>query len=544
MNSIWNKNYSAFQKRFPQLAQLVGSVPYESEKLWQLVKAKNGQISANEGTLHLHSAYNPEKEANTAVASEEIYQKSTTVFYGFGLGYHVIEWAKKAGELLSQGKIKKLPKLFLIESDVRYFLSALTLLDWTPVFELENLILAIGCPIDQILPLLEDTSKVNLGNSGVSDAYFFDIPVFQNHAKQYFDAVKTLVKRNQRKNEINAATLKKFGKLWCRNSIKNISKITECSSITSLENICKNENINCPFLIIGAGPSLDNILPYIKELKERMIIICVETALRAMLRRGVEPDFIILTDPQFWAYRHIAGLSSPSSILITEVSAYPAVFRFPCKKVLLCGSQFLVGQWFESQLGIECGDLGTGGSVASSAWNFAYFCGAKEIYLAGLDFAFPGKQTHIRGSSAEQTYHTISNRLGSTDNFTSSAIFGANAASGVDYSGNEVITDSRMKMFSWWFESRLAGCPDVKTFTLCPEGLKTPGIATASLQTALQLPALATAAAGNGRGAMMTACEKMRISLPKEKHNKLQKLLSTFPSKDFLGKYPELKIFF
>ena len=36
------------------------------------------------------------------------------------------------------------------------------------------------------------------------------------------------------------------------------------------------------------------------------------------LKAGVEPDFVFLTDPQYWAWRHLAGLSSPQSILVAE----------------------------------------------------------------------------------------------------------------------------------------------------------------------------------------------------------------------------------
>lgn len=480
-------------------------------------------ITAGEGGVRLHSAYNPEREAAGAVGRDEVLEKSSVVFYGFGLGYHVIEFAKLA-------EARKVPRLVLIEPDVKHFFAAMSLLDWTPVFTLENLVIAVGCPAESVLPLLEDVTKVNVGQTGVSDAYFFDIPSFTAHAAAYFDQVRSLVKRNQRKNEINAATLRKFGKLWCRNSIKNLRQLEKCPGLTALAGSAKD----IPFVILGAGPSLESILPYIKDIQERAVTVCVETALHTLLRAGVQPDFVLLTDPQFWAYRHIAGLSAPNSILITEVSAYPAVFRFKCRRILLCASQFPVGHYFEEKLGLTPGDLGTGGSVASCAWNFAYFCGAREIYTAGLDLAFPNKQTHIKGSSAEQTWHTLSSRLTAPDKFTSASLFSANAAPGKDYNGGPVLTDSRMKMFSWWFESRLASCPETKTYTLCPQGLAVPGIQKAELSELLARPVISdfkeklrdTASAGGGASG---------------EQGKLEELIKSFPQPDFLADYPFLK---
>lgn len=511
---------------------MTGSQPVPPESIWKLESAKNGSITANEGGVRLHSAYNPEREACGAVGRDEVFQKSAIVFYGFGLGYHVIELAKLLKEKSGAG-----PKLILIEPDIGHFFAAMSILDWTPVFEIEKLVIAVGAPAEAVLPLLEDGSQVNIGETGVSDACFFDLPAFTAHAAPYFDTLRSIIKRNQRKNEINAATLKKFGRLWCKNSLKNLGQYGKCGQVGSLENKAFDEEGNVlPFLIIGAGPSLETILPYIKELQERCLTVCVETALRALLRAGVQPDFVILTDPQFWAYRHIAGLSAPESCFITEVSAWPAVFRFKCRNLLLCASQFPVGQFVQSKLELAPGDLGTGGSVASSAWNFARLAGAREIYTAGLDFAFPNKQTHIKGSSAEQTYHTLASRLKSPDKFTANALYSANATTGTDYAGSPVLTDSRMKMFAWWFEARLAACPETKTYTLDPRGLCVPGIAAADLQELLRRPQITTR-----KSQFLAAAATAHASLSTSQSADLEKLSASFPREDFLSQYPFLR---
>ena len=122
------------------------------------------------------------------------------------------------------------------------------------------------------------------------------------------------------------------------------------------------------------------------------------------------------------------------------------------------------------------GDLGTGGSVACSAWNFAVYCGAKEIFLAGVDLGFPQKQTHIKGSSAEQTWHTVSNRTSTAENNGISALYSALSQKSTNYNNEEIITDSRMKMFAWYLESRIASNPGIKTYTLCNESMKIPGV--------------------------------------------------------------------
>ena len=531
MNSIWNKNLEAFRLRFPALFEMCkneisaikdeeGSAALLCSLKWEVLTAKNGDISAREGGAALHSLYNPSREASNAVAQTAVAEKSSALFYGFGLGWQVIEFCKKYPD----------KKLVLLEPDLLHLLGAFLLLDWSAVFDHEKLILAIGCPQESVLSLIEDSSRVNVGNTGVNDTFFFDLPAFTNHAAEYFNDIRTIIKRNQRKNEINAATLKKFGKLWVRNSRKNIDQLFRCQGLAGFKNAGKE----VPFLIVGAGPSLEGILPHLAELKKRMVIICVETALHTLLKHGIQPDFIMLMDPQFWAFRHIAGLSAPESVLITEVSAYPAVFRFPCKKIMLCKSQFPVGQYFEKKLCLDLGDLGTGGSVASAAWNFAYFCGAKKIFTAGLDLSFPEKQTHIKGSSAEQTFHTLARRTRSVENFTANLLFSANASPAENYLGERVTTDSRMKMFAWWFEARLANCPDTKTFTLCPQSMKIPGIEVCKLQDALALPEIT-----GQKEAFLAA----KMPEPASEHS-LKAIKDTFPNSEFFESASFLRDYF
>ena len=506
----------------------------EPAAFWNITTARNGQLTATEisSGLHLHSAYNPEREAVSVACIPDAFEKSCTVFYGFGLGYHVVAWAKSA----------KNRKLVLIEPDTARFFAALKLLDWSPVFELQNLVIAVGAPAESVLHLIEDNKTINVEKSGVSDSYFFDIPAFQAHAASYFDTVKKIIKRNQRKNEINAATLKKFGKRWCRNSLENLNQIADCGAISGILKIIEDKSDygnSLPFFIAGAGPTLEHVAPHLKEIKKRCIIITVETSLHVLLREGVQPDFIILTDPQFWAYRHISALHSPKSVLVTEISAYPSVFRFDCGKILLCSSQFPVGQYFENHFNLRQGDLGAGGSVSSSAWNFANFCGAEKVFIAGLDFAFPGNQTHIIGSSAEQTYHTVSDRITAADKYTAESIFNANGIYGFDYENNRVLTDSRMKMFAWWFESRLASCPKTKTYTLCTQSLKIPGIQSAQLSELLAYPEITVQ-----KENFMKRVFEIKSVLSAAEREELVRMKNNFPSSDFLSLFPFLREYF
>lgn len=474
MNSIWNKNIALFERRFPQLCEMIkphisffckyAGTSEESilYSFWKISESKIKTPVAEENGLRLHSAYNPLKESQGIITAQtqKINESNALVFTGIGLGYTVIS----ACQLYSEKTI------IIIEPDIDYFLASLLFLNFENVFACKNLIIALSSTPEQTLTLINQFS--------VEKCTFFSVSAQQIHNKPYFSTLSELIERNRQKEQINTATLKKFGKLWNSNCSKNIEIARHLDGVTSIADRFHNK----PFLLLAAGPSLKEILPYLSELQKRMIIVCVDTALKACLRTNIEPDFIVLTDPQYWAYRHIAGLKSTSSILVTELAAYPAVFRFECKKILLCDSQVPMADSYKLE---KKGDLGAGGSVASTAFNLCVLCGASTIYLSGLDLSFPSRQTHIKGSTFEENVHTVSSRIKTSETASMPMLFSGNPCVDSDYNGNPVITDQKMKMFAWWFESRIAELTYIKTFSLAPQGLKIPGVEISAVDSLL-----------------------------------------------------------
>lgn len=494
MNSIWNKNISLFKARFPQLFDILKTAieKFDVEKpvFSKIYTAKNGSLIADDKNLRLHSAYNPEKEAEELISRLIKENNSCSfVFLGFGLGYAV-----KVAEKYCDAN------LILIEPNINYFLSALSLIDFSDVFLHKNLIILVSATFDEVMPILN--------NIGVKNCVFVNVASQKNHAKNYFDTLETLIKRNRKKEEINDATTKKFEKRWAMNCKKNAKIFLSSDGV----NIYKNTAGDLPFLLVASGPSLKEILPYLTEIKKRAVIVCVDASLRTLLKANVEPDFIITTDPQYYAYRHTAGLSSPSSVLVTLPEVYPATLRFPCRKIVFASSHIPAGIELEKSSeasnafstkavvsprlrsgqatawrpSFSRGDLGLGGSVASSAWNFCHLCGAKNIFTAGLDLSFPEKLSHIKGSNFEKNALIFSTKLKPLETLTMPLLFSANPTFGENYKGEKVLTDSKMKMFAWWFESRLAECPETKTFSLSAESLKVPGIELSSVEKLLE----------------------------------------------------------
>lgn len=75
-----------------------------------------------------------------------------------------------------------------------------------------------------------------------------------------------------------------------RNHQRNIDMNAEKLEIPVLSRAGKQ---NIPICVIGNGPSLDDLLPFLKENQQKMILFSSGTALKPLLAYGIKPDFQI-----------------------------------------------------------------------------------------------------------------------------------------------------------------------------------------------------------------------------------------------------------
>ena len=465
---MFSKNLALFQNRFPELYELLSPAINSAKKALphlEIVKAKNGSLTAKDAGMLLHSSYNPEREAEQIVSKVEEGKDGAGIFLGFGLGYSLNAFCQKFPSR----------PLILVEPDLSYLLFSFTHFDWSKIFSHKDFIITTGANESEIVALIE--------HFGIEQCQIFANIAQTAHAKPFFDSVSALIKRNIQKAKINQKTMEKFSALWLKNSVRNLCSFASSEGISRYKNAALTAESSFPSIILAAGPSLSDILPHLSELKKRAILICVDTALRACLATGVEPDFIVITDPQYWAYKHIAGLKAPSSVLIAESAVYPSSLRFSCKEILMTSSLFPLGKYFETAF-TKKGDIGAGGSVSTSAWDFARQIGSKEIFFAGLDLGFSSKNTHVKGSTAEENAHINSNRIDSVEKMSVASLYSANPFKAKDYLSRDILTDDKMQMFAWWFESNIIKALEQgqETFTFCPQNMHIPNVKVSSIE--------------------------------------------------------------
>jgi hypothetical protein len=456
-------NLEVLSGRLPGLARLISASA--SVARFEIMDTASGLPSARlPGGSWLHSSRAPREEARRIAEAGLAVGSDIAILLGFGLGY-------LAEACLETG----VARVLVCEAEPSLLNDALGARDMATILADERLGFLVGGEPESLISALEST--------GGQRASILELGAAKALSPDWYSRAAKAAERWIAKSSINENTQRKFGRLWVRNLAKNLDLVSRTAGFECLERSMEG----LPALVLAAGPSLDLVLPWIVELRDKTVLVCVDTALRSILRENIQPDFLVVVDPQYWNWRHIAGLAAPDSILISESAAWPAVFRTPCRKILLGGSLFPLGARLESFAGRKSA-LGAGGSVATSAWDLARQMGCESIWIAGLDLGYPCGSTHARASLFEQRALVEGQCLKPAETAKAGALLNGHPHLAPATGGGEVLTDRRMALYAWWFESRLARHGAPHTLNLSQGGLAIPGMESVTLEDMLALP--------------------------------------------------------
>ncbi|UTY30523.1 6-hydroxymethylpterin diphosphokinase MptE-like protein [Treponema putidum] len=133
---------------------------------------------------------------------------------------------------------------------------------------------------------------------------------------------------------INRLTLIQFGRNYARNFFKNyysiLRSISKTSDKTSALNINSRfgslieKSINRPIIVIGAGPSLDSSIEFIKENRNRLFVLAVD-AVFAGLYPEIRPDAVVLLESQYWIQKAFIGIADSGIPVIADLTANPSL---------------------------------------------------------------------------------------------------------------------------------------------------------------------------------------------------------------------------
>lgn len=216
-----------------------------------------------------------------------------------------------------------------------------------------------------------------------------------------FDTWVERLRMETRTDAMDQITVASFAEEWIQNGILNLRQICANPGVPALQKIFPGR----PAFVLCAGPSLQESLPFIAALQDRVLIIAVGTALAPALRAGIRPHLTIAVDSDPKVYLQFQrALPDLPGYLVASQALFPPILDLYPDRLFTFGSGSLpeFGAWL-GRRGHDCGGLNTGGTVSLSALDLAYWMGCSEIAVFGLDLAFAEDgTTHAAGSMYDQ----------------------------------------------------------------------------------------------------------------------------------------------
>lgn len=240
---------------------------------------------------------------------------------------------------------------------------------------------------------------------------------------------------------------------YLQNTLRNSDAIVREGDAAALKELFTG----VPALVVGAGPSLDRNIANIAHYRDRVVVIAADTSLRPLLAAGIEPDFVVATDPTETNARHLTDLPPcDRTHLVAEGSVDPeSLPHFEGRTFFFRIADHHPWPWLR-QAGHDRGHLRAWGSVLTTAFDLALTMGCEPIVFAGADLAFTEGRPYARGTTYEEVWRRAEMWGQPIEDCWSAAIAGWPDTQEIGVTGEIVRTAPHLRSFRDWIASEAA----------------------------------------------------------------------------------------
>ncbi|MFL0505710.1 motility associated factor glycosyltransferase family protein [Ureibacillus sp. 179-F W5.1 NHS] len=205
--------------------------------------------------------------------------------------------------------------------------------------------------------------------------------------------------------------------------------------------------------LVSSGPSLNETKTWIKNVREQLYILCVGSALKVLLKEGIKPDAVIISDPKKNIIQQLEGTNFDGVLFYLSTANYEATSNYSYTRYILFQSGFKKAEEIAKQNNIPL--VETGGSVATTGFSTLKFLGFDTIVLFGQDLGFKENKTHATFSTSGRTVHKNENLLKVLSN-----------------NGEEIYTTPNLHSYFMWFNTKMKDSTNLKVFNTALNGAK------------------------------------------------------------------------
>lgn len=373
---FFQQNLLALKNKYPALAAELEQVLPTGE----IGPAKSGyptlKVTQDGKTYHLHSAYDPMREA--ARWAQEVYaeEDDTLLVCGIGLGYHL----QRLSLLYPKANI------IALEPDLNLFKTALRAVDFTSLINNQKVIFYFGTERKEIATLIDKCVNIYQPEKIKLLAY---LPIVRKATPDFktLEEAVTMVVIDQ---ILNTNTTMHFAFDWAENFLLNLPEVLPAPDV----NVLCGPFAGIPGIIVAAGPSLDKNIRLLPQVKNKAVVIAAGTAFKAVLSLGIEPDLVVSVDGGEANGANFQNIKVKDAGLVFAPEVYKSIpVNFTGPKIVGAYNPYFLS-WLDDYTGEKRVLLKGGPSVANVSFDLAIKMGLNPIIFIGQDLAYTERKTH------------------------------------------------------------------------------------------------------------------------------------------------------
>jgi len=386
-------NLLLISPRQPDLARALAHAPRASHVAFSLDAKGACTALVRTGGIERQacSAIDAAAEGARWAAPIDVNRHATVVVPGWGCGHHVASLARR---------VRHLGAIIVFEPDLALLRETLRRVDLSPWFQASNIVIlrdpADGAALTNALQGLEGILA-----SGVHIAAH---AAGRTRLGKTFDDFAATLTHVMKAVRTNVVTTLVQSEVTARNCIQNLGLYAASPGVADLAGRWKGR----PAVVVSAGPSLRRNIDLLTEpgVRDRVVIIAVQTTLKTLLARGIKPHFVVALDYHEISRRFYEGLRAQDVegvTLVIDPKCNPAIpASFP--GTVRCIGDDIADRVAGEGLWRDMGRIRPGSTVAHLAYYLARHLGCDPVIMIGQDLGFTDHHYYAPGAAIHDTW--------------------------------------------------------------------------------------------------------------------------------------------
>jgi hypothetical protein len=174
---------------------------------------------------------------------------------------------------------------------------------------------------------------------------------------------------------------------WAKHACQNYDRVHDNVGVRFLADCA----LGIPAFVVGVGPSLDEVIPKLREACGRAIILSTDAAYRALLAHGIVPDIVISFDCKQEQSLLWKDIPEYNTACLFDTCAHPEAIQ-SWKGPVLFYNHWHQHDEFSSKLlpyiFPHVGQLPSAGTVGNMGVLAAKLFGCSPVFSVGMDFCY------------------------------------------------------------------------------------------------------------------------------------------------------------